>query len=336
MTIEVVNMFKTHFRSNSKSKGKRKLRHSTSMPLDLKYNDYGLACPHDPAPAGKRMYEPSGLRSEVGGTPEAHRPHLAPPSSHEARREGSASSLRTVDLDEWSARPMDSIDSLREVFRAAHKLPNVPVMRLPDNFVVPEDFPREDEVIRANMTDEQCRLMDAVAAIRAGREAGIVQGGSMYTGRQPVHSRTVSAGQSYSRPTHIAYPDMNTAQGHASARSRVARDDVRGLQRSMSERVPARSQEQARRLARAVPQDGDMTRPRHESHGLQRSGSAKIPASHSPLRRMRAQLELRGHKAKALSDSVLTSTPTEQLPERRRTTSDRPPRKLRRPAMVPS
>lgn len=341
MTIEVMNKLKglTHFRrsacihrlrelppnlaiSNStRSKDKKRIRRSASMPLDLKYRDYDFSNPCDPGSADQRVPE----HVVSGRSAEASRATLAPPVDHTARREGSASSLRTIDLPEWVIRPMDSEESLRQVLRVARKLPAVPVCHLPDNFVVPADFPTEDQVIRANMTDEQLRIMDTVAAIRAGRQAGIVQGGATYTGRQPVHSRTVSTGQSYSRPTHIAYPEVNLTRGPTSIPGQTSQ--VSALQRSASARTPARSEP----VVQGPPRSS--SKARHEDAGPHRSDSGRKTGGQTLLRRRPAKEELRpGHKPNALSDSTVPSSVERwgQLPPRPDTAPNRPVRDLRR------
>ncbi|KAI5828363.1 hypothetical protein K523DRAFT_364082 [Schizophyllum commune Tattone D] len=349
--MTIVGGITTRLRSNSLFKGKKKLRHSASMPLDLLYSGYDFANPHDPTfvPAGERVDEPGACHT-MEGTPGASQETLVPPVVSAAPSEGEASSTRTVAPKALSMEPMSSIDSLREGFKLLGDFPQVEVLTLPDTYVVPHGFPTEDQLLYPNMTDEQRWQAKGIASLNRGIKAGLVQGGTTYTRRQRVHCRTMSAGQSYSRPTHIAYPNLAPAQDLEPVHARVARSD---LQRSVSDRVPAparRHEHHSRRGAQSVPLDvrdppprheslsrhKSLSRPesppRHESRELHRSGSTKSTTPHSPLRRKRAQLELRpGHKPNSLSDSVLTSPPERwPLLSRAVSTSDRP-RKLHRP-----
>ncbi|KAI5889609.1 uncharacterized protein SCHCODRAFT_02549913 [Schizophyllum commune H4-8] len=341
--MTIVGGITTRLRSNSLFKGKKKLRHSASMPLDLLYNGYDFAHPHDPTfvPAGERVDEPGACHT-MEGTPGASQETLVPPIDRAAPREGEASSSHTVDQKTSSVEPMDSIESLRESFKLLDEFPQVTVMVLPDTYVVPDGFPTEDQLLLPNMTDEQRWRVNGIVSLRRGMKEGLVQGGTSYTRRQRVHCRTMSAGQSYSRPTHIAYPDLFPAQAPEPIHARVARSD---LQRSVSDRVPTRRHEHySRQGAQSVPLDVRDPPPRHESlprpgspprqesKELHRSGSTKSTTPHSPLRRKRAQLELRpGHKPNALSDSVLTSPPERwPLLSRAVSASDRS-RKLHRP-----
>ncbi|KAL1759486.1 hypothetical protein FB107DRAFT_287704 [Schizophyllum commune] len=343
--MTIVGGITTRLRSNSLFKGKKKLRRSASMPLDLLYSEYDFANPHDPTfvPAGERVDKPGACHT-MDGTPGASQETLVPPVDRTASRESEASSLRTVEPKGLSMEPMGSIESLREGFKLLGDFPQVEVLTLPDTYVVPHGFPTEDQLLYPNMTDEQRWQAKGIASLNRGIKAGLVQGGTTYTRRQRVHCRTMSAGQSYSRPTHIAYPNLVPAQATEPIHARAAHSD---LQRSVSDRVPAparRHEHYSRRGAQSVPLDvrdtplryKSLSRPdspsRREERELHRSGSTKSTTPHSPLRRKRAQLELRpGHKPNALSDSVLTSPPERwPLLSRAVSTSDRP-RKLHRP-----